>query len=91
MDDMVDNRIILVGKSGRMSRTLGSMIRSIFAEKEISAEYLELLKDMFGRKKLNIRNCIMHGLGEPYDYLSIAIVAVMFQVLWDIADGSIWR
>lgn len=90
LDDMVDNRIILVGKSGRMSRTLGSMIQSAFAEKEISAEYLELLKDMFGRKKLNIRNCIMHGLGESYDYLSIVIVAVMFQILWDIADGSIW-
>ena len=90
LDDTADNRIILVGKGKRMNRTLGSMIRSAFAEKEISAEYLELLKDMFGRKKLNIRNCIMHGLGESYDYLSIAIVAVMFQILWDIADGSIW-
>lgn len=90
LDDTADNRMILVGKGKRMNRTLGSMIRSAFVEKEISAEYLELLKDMFGRKKLNIRNCIMHGLGESYDYLSIAIVAVMFQVLWDIADGSIW-
>ena len=90
LDDTADNRMILVGKDKRMNRTLGSMIRSVFAEKEISAEYLELLKDMFGRKKLNIRNCIMHGLGESYDYLSIAIVAVMFQVLWDIEDGSIW-
>ena len=46
LDDTADNRIILVGKDKRMNRTLGSMIRSVFAEKEISAEYLELLKDM---------------------------------------------
>ena len=46
LDDTADNRMILVGKDKRMNRTLGSMIRSVFAEKEISAEYLELLKDM---------------------------------------------
>ena len=49
LDDTADNRMILVGKGERMNRTLGSMIRSAFAEKEISVEYLELLKDMFGR------------------------------------------
>ena len=49
LDDTADNRMILVGKGERMNRTLGSMIRSVFAEKEISVEYLELLKDIFGR------------------------------------------
>ena len=32
----------------------------------------------------------MHGSGETFDYLSIKIAAVMFQLIWDIADGSIW-
>lgn len=28
---------------------------------------------------------LMHGLGETFDYLNIGLVAIMFQLLWDIA------
>lgn len=41
--------------------------------------------------KLNIRNCIMHGLGETFDYLNIGIVAIMFQLLWDVAACEIFN
>ena len=87
--DTPDHKMILVGKNRKYDRTLGSMIRSQFAGESILPPYLELMKDMFSNRRLNIRNCIMHGFGETYDYLSIKIVAVMFQLIWDIADGSI--
>ena len=41
-------------------------------------------------ESLNIRNCIMHGLGETFDYLNIGIVAIMFQLLWDVAACEIF-
>ena len=34
------------------------------------------------------RNCIMHGYGAKFDYLSIN---VMLQLLGDIAAGDVFR
>ena len=59
------------------------------AKEEVLPEYLELMEDIFDR--LNIRNVIMHGLGETFDYLNIGLVAIMFQLLWDIAGCEIFK
>ena len=88
-----DNEMILtgVGQKGKrkLPRTLGRLLNSNFAKEEILPEYLELLKNFF--IELNIRNCIMHGLGETFDYLDIGLVSIMFQLLWDIADCEIFK
>ena len=89
LKDFPDNEIILTGNSRRKRRTLGGLISSQYAKEEILPEYYELMKDIFIR--LNIRNCIMHGLGEAFDYLDRGIAAIMFQLLWDISGGEIFK
>ena len=56
----------------KLTRTLNALLETNFARKEIRTEYLELMKDLF--VKLNIRNSIMHGVGETFDYLNIYLV-----------------
>lgn len=34
---------------------------------------------------------IERGLGETFDYLNIGIVAIMFQLLWDVAACEIFN
>lgn len=88
-----DNEMILTGVclkgKRKLTRTLGRLLNSNFAKEEIRTEYLELLKNFF--VELNIRNCIMHGLGETFDYLNIGLVAIMFQMLWDIVECEIFK
>lgn len=84
-----DNELILTGSSRRKRRTLGGLISSQYAKEEILSDYYELLKDIFIR--LNIRNCIMHGLGESFDYFDRGITAIMFQLLWDISGGEVFK
>ena len=90
-----DNELILTGrvvssKKGRGKiRTLGSLHNSSYAKEELWPEYHRLLTDIFIH--LNIRNSIMHGSGEPFDYLHIGIVAIMLQLLWDIAECAIFK
>lgn len=88
-----DNEMILTGVAQKgkkkLPRTLGRLLNSNFAKEEIRTEYLELLKNFF--VELNIRNCIMHGLGETFDYLNIGLVAIMFQMLWDIVECEIFK
>lgn len=85
-----DNEMILTGETqnGKRKRTLGSLLKTSFAKEEILPEYLELMDNFFG--ELNIRNCIMHGLGETFDYLNIGLTAIMFQLLWDVAACEIF-
>lgn len=87
LEPSMDNEMILTGvghnKGRRLDRTLGTLIKTDFAKKEIISEYMKIIDIIFC--KLNIRNCIMHGLGETFDYLNIGIVAIMFQLLWDVA------
>lgn len=80
-----------VGHEGRkkLTRTLNTLLKTDFAQKEILPEYLELMEDIFVR--LNIRNNIMHGLGETFDYLNLGIVSIMFQLIWDIATCEIFK
>mgnify|MGYP003555401056 CR=1 FL=1 len=93
LEPSMDNEMILTGvghnKGRRLDRTLGALIKSDFAKKEILSEYMKIIDIIFC--KLNIRNCIMHGLGETFDYLNIGIVAIMFQLLWDVAACEIFN
>lgn len=92
LEPSMDNEMILTGvghnKGRRLDRTLGALIKTDFAKKEIISEYMKIIDIIFC--KLNIRNCIMHGLGETFDYLNIGIVAIMFQLLWDVAACEIF-
>lgn len=92
LEPSMDNEMILTGvghnKGRRLDRTLGALIKTDFAKKEILSEYMKIIDIIFC--KLNIRNCIMHGLGETFDYLNIGIVAIMFQLLWDVAACEIF-
>ena len=92
LEPSMDNEMILTGvghnKGRRLDRTLGALIKSDFAKKEILSEYMKIIDIIFC--KLNIRNSIMHGLGETFDYLNIGIVAIMFQLLWDVAACEIF-
>ena len=90
-----DNELILTGRvisrkkgQGKV-RTLGSLLNSSYAKEELQPEYYRLLTDIFIH--LNIRNSIMHGSGESFDYLHIGIAAIMLQLLWDIAECAIFR
>ena len=93
LEPSMDNEMILTGvghnKGRRLDRTLGTLIKTDFAKEEILPEYMEIMENIFG--SLNIRNCIMHGLGESFDYLNIGIVAIMFQLLWDVAACEIFN
>ena len=93
LEPSMDNEMILTGvghnKGRRLDRTLGTLIKTDFAKKEIISEYMKIIDIIFC--KLNIRNCIMHGLGETFDYLNIGIVAIMFQLLWDVAACEIFN
>ena len=85
--------LILTGvgheRQKKLTRTLNALLETNFARKEIRTEYLELMKDLF--VKLNIRNSIMHGVGETFDYLNLGIVSIMFQLIWDIATCEIFK
>ena len=88
-----DNEMILTGVclkgKRKLTRTLGRLLNSNFASEEILPEYLDAMQKFF--IELNIRNCIMHGLGETFDYLNIGLAAIMFQMLWDIVDYEIFK
>lgn len=88
-----DNEMILTGVclkgKRKLPRTLGRLLNSNFAIEEILPEYLDAMQKFF--IELNIRNCIMHGLGETFDYLNIGLAAIMFQMLWDIVDYEIFK
>ena len=89
LKDSLDNEIILTGSSQRKRRTLGGLVSSRFAKEEILPEYYELMKEVF--INLNLRNCIMHGLGASFDYLDRGITAIVFQLLWDISGEEVFR
>ena len=88
-----ERELILTGvgheRQKKLTRTLNALLETNFARKEIRTEYLELMKDLF--VKLNIRNSIMHGVGETFDYLNLGIVSIMFQLIWDIATCEIFK
>lgn len=88
-----DNEMILTGiwraKNRKGYRTLGRLLNAKFTQDETCQEYYRLMHSLFIR--LNIRNCIMHGIDETFDYFNIQLTAIMFQLAWDIADCSIFN
>ena len=44
---------------------------------------------MFDKKMLNLRNNIAHGISTTYDYLSLAFVGMMIQIVWDIGSNDV--
>ena len=69
--------------------TLGAILKSDYARSRIRPEYLQILDYMFDKKKLNLRNSIAHGLSTTYDYLSLAFVGVIVQMVWDIGSNDV--
>lgn len=90
LKDNQDNEQILVGRTRKGAATLGTVFHSDYAKTELRPEYYELISYLFDTKKLNIRNCIMHGNSVTYDYLAIGIAAIMMQLLWDIACEDVF-
>lgn len=82
-----DNEMILTGKR----RTLGEIIHSSYAEKQIRPEYMYILDNMFSTKKMNLRNNIMHGNNATYDYLGVGIVSVMIEIFWSIVGKTLFN
>lgn len=93
LEETAENEMILTGtgQKGRkkLTRTLGTLLKTDLAKEEILPEYLEIMEAVFGR--LNVRNCIMHGLEETFDYLNMGLVATMFQLLWDVAMCEVFK
>lgn len=60
LEPSMDNEMILTGvghnKGRRLDRTLGALIKSDFAKKEILSEYMKIIDIIFC--KLNIRNVV---------------------------------
>ena len=82
-------KAILCGKENGNPNTLGDILQSKYARKKIRPEYLMIMEYLFGRKNLNIRNCIAHGVSATYDYLAIGFASVMLQLLYDIATNDV--
>ena len=89
--DSGDIKQVMYGKnkSGE-DLTLGDIISKNYTSTRIRPQYLEVLKLLFGRKNLNLRNKIAHGDRSSFDYLHIGYVAIMYQLLIDIAAGDVF-
>lgn len=79
---------ILCGRD-KSFNTLGAILKSYYARSRIRPEYLQIIDYMFDKKMLNLRNSIAHGLSTTYDYLSLAFVGVMVQMVWDIGSNDV--
>ncbi|WP_413853893.1 hypothetical protein [Candidatus Ruminimicrobium bovinum] len=71
--------------------TLGWLLNSEYIKEIIRPEYLTLMLNLFGTKRINIRNSIMHGYSANFNYLSIGFAAVMLQLFWDIIDRNVFK
>ncbi len=80
-------REILCGRNGSFN-TLGAILKSSYGRSRIRQEYLQILDYMFDKRMLNLRNSIAHGISTTYDYLSLAFVSVMVQIIWDISTND---
>ena len=79
---------ILCGRNGSFN-TLGAILKSSYGRSRIRQEYLQILDFMFDKSMLNLRNSIAHGISTTYDYLSLAFVGVMVQMIWDISTNDV--
>lgn len=95
MEAKLDNELMFTGiccrKDRKVRRMLGDILSSRYAMKRIRPEYLFLLRVMFDGDKLNLRNSIMHGSSETFDYFDLRFVAVMYQIILDISNGDLFQ
>ncbi len=81
---------VMYGKHGGDDLTLGDMLALDYTATQIRPEYLAVLRFLFGRKDLNLRNKIAHGDRSTFDYLHLGYVAIMYQLMLDIATGDVF-
>lgn len=81
-----DMKDLLMEKKGG----IGGLLHSDYCKSQIVPEYYNLLQYIFATDKLNIRNSIMHGNDNTYDYLAIGIAAILMQLYWDIMNRDIF-
>ena len=70
--------------------TLGSLLSLVCVKKMIKRPYFKLLHMLFDSDGLDIRNNIMHGNNETFNYFSANLTSVMVQVLIDIMNWEIF-
>lgn len=91
LNDVDDKKKVMYGKNKSGDElTLGDILACRYTAKRIRPQYLEVLRLLFGRKNLNLRNKIAHGDQSRFDYLHIGYVSVMYQMLLDIAGGCVF-
>lgn len=91
LNDEDDKKKVMYGKNkAGDDLTLGDILSCGYTAKRIRPQYLKVMQLLFGRKNLNLRNRIAHGDQAKFDYLHIGYVAVMYQLLLDIADGCVF-
>ncbi len=84
------HKILLDQLSENNPITLGRLIDFSYVKQIVRPEYINLMKNLFGVKKINLRNCIMHGHANSFDYLSLGFAAVMMQLYWDIVGEDVF-
>lgn len=83
-------RRVMYGKGEGDDLTLGDILTLEYTEEQIRPEYLTILRLLFGKKNLNLRNTIAHGDQSTIDYLHLGYVAIMYQLLLDIATDDVF-
>mgnify|MGYP007101889127 CR=1 FL=1 len=81
---------VMYGKHGGDELALGDMLGLSYSATQIRPEYLAVLRLLFGRKNINLRNMIAHGDRSTFDYLHIGYVAIMHQLLLDVATDDVF-
>lgn len=90
LDDTDENKVLFIGRNNRSKRTLGYILHSQYSKTNLKAEHFDILYYLFDVKALNIRNNLMHGTNETFDYLHIGFTSIMFELLWSIANERIF-
>lgn len=86
----VNNKGKRRGSKSGQENTLGTILHSRFAESIIWPEYYKLLKLLFEKKHLNIRNNTMHGNNSSFDYSTLYFSAIMLQLIWDMGNDNMF-
>lgn len=93
-EENIDYEMILVGEvkknKKKISRTIGGIINSPYANEVIVPEYMDLIKWLFSPEYLNIRNNIMHGNNINLDYFGICFPCIMLHLIWSIAKKELF-
>ena len=81
---------IILGKSGKSPIMLGGFLKNPYAQAHIKKPYYDVFDMLFNRKKVNLRNSIMHGADVLTDPFAICFSAVMLQLFWAVIDREVY-